>query len=95
MKFDIPGPHPRKAVLYRDNKERVYDLPFNATDPDDIEALSSVPGIQVVPALVAQVAADLVEAGLTPKEAEAAAPGVIDLALYPDPKPKRPSRKEV
>ena len=49
MRFDIPGPHPRKAVLYRDFRERVYDLPCTVTDPADIEALSSVPGIQVVP----------------------------------------------
>ncbi len=55
MKFDIPGPHPRKVVLYRDNQERVYDLPFEATDPVDIEALSSVPGIVTVAAKPAPV----------------------------------------
>ena len=48
MRFDLPGPHPRKVVLYRDFKERVYDLPCTVTDPADIEALSSVPGIEVV-----------------------------------------------
>lgn len=49
MKLDIPGPHPRKVVLYRDNRELVYDLPFDAVDPVDIEALLSVPGIEVIP----------------------------------------------
>jgi hypothetical protein len=51
MRFDIPGPHPRRVVLYRDHRERVYDLPCTVTDPADIEALSSVPDIEVIPIL--------------------------------------------
>ena len=93
MRFDIPGPHPRKVVLYRDFRERVYDLPCTVTDPSDIEALSSVPGIEVV-----------VEEVLTPGVPDGPAelsvdpdseiPGTIEEFIEPQRKPKT-SRKEV
>ena len=85
-KFDIPGrTQPTKVVLYRDNKERVYPLPFDATDPVDIDVLTAE-GLEIVPD---EVTAKLIEGGLTEEEAEAVTPAVKELA-----KP-RPSRKEV
>lgn len=48
-KFDIPGrTEPTRLVLYRDNQERVYPLPFDATDQVDIDALTAE-GLEIVP----------------------------------------------
>lgn len=88
-KFDIPGrTEPASVVLYRDNKERVYPLPFDATNPVDIEILTAE-GLSVEkPKPVATLTVVNEAADLTPKEAEEPE------EAEPAPKP-RPSRKEV
>jgi len=92
---DRTGPGPVRTILHQNGRERVFDLPCDTEDPGDIELLRKHPllaeSATPEPELAA-VAADIIDAGLTPDEAEAVAPGVVALA---EDKPKRPSRKEV
>lgn len=95
---DRTGPGPVRTTLHPGGRERVFDLPYDTEDPGDIALLRKHPLLAEIeapePDVVAEAKATLIDAGLTPDEAERAMPGVIDLAK-PEPKPKRPSRKEV
>jgi hypothetical protein len=77
---------------------RRWELPCDTADPKEIELLSKHPGVRGCvfdTTEIAQCTAGLIEAGLTPEEAELATPGVLDLAAA-DPAPsnrKKPPKE--